>query len=200
MATELKSATEVFGISIFDVLRGTVVPRAKDFPASVRKADKICSSSSNECLAERLILALDRKWQDVPLQDVSHSLIEEAWSTLTRERLLPTPIGRRLVGSNIPIAGWAFHFRTMQGERILIAYFTGEISNDRHRYAEVLFNVTKEGLVLLRGNEYFVEMAGTEFLTWQVFLMFNLIGASMVCILAVAARHVMARQKLRWGS
>jgi hypothetical protein len=193
MANELKAVSAFRGLSLFRIRDGGLSIEGRNLATSTAKATRICKDSTNECLSERLILAIANQGHLYDVPDVDEMMVKNAWK-LGAERI----VGRRRNyldrTTRLPVAGWAFRYGDAGGtERLLLSYFTGEYSSDRHIYGESLFDVVDGRLVARRQFHFTVDIAGVEYLTPRVLLFVNIFALSCA---ALAGGMVRGRLKI----
>jgi hypothetical protein len=187
IASSLGGVDEVLGISFLPLGSVSQLPPDR---ASLLKARGRCEPLSNECLEGRLLQALDGR--DGNVGEVRDGLLREAWSKENRERPLPLPKDPTYQHSAQPVSGLGIHLRRGGEEYLALAYRTSEVANDRYVYSEALYRFSGGGLVPVRQERFFYEVAGLEAIDWRVLWPLNL-----VCLIACVTVAAFIRKRTR---
>jgi hypothetical protein len=132
---------------------------------------------SNECLEGAIVLALEQSGlltDNTPEMDTA--LLSHVWSEVGDQLWQARIHDSQFKTTSIPVSGLGVYYSTKSREqRLLLAWRTSEISNDRYAYAEAQVELESGRFSIQRQVHFFYEIAGLEGLTWPYLATLNLI-------------------------
>ena len=171
----LDEADDLKGISVVSI-------DTSDAPSLLSSRDyrldayvSFCTYSRNLCLEGRLAQRVRDIWGDLaPASELG-------------DRALAAIESVHLVGESSPVLGVAVHYIRGNSEEVLVAYRSGELTNDRFQFAESLIQLGAQSPPFLQAQvDYFFEISGLEDVTWTLLwpVMFVFFGALWLLISA----------------
>jgi hypothetical protein len=177
LAGEIQQGDKLLAFSMLAFKPGPIILPHSERAALSDDAASFCRPPTNECREGSLVLQLRRLFGDTEITaDVGESLLNTAWTELTRTGWLPKASSPAYKDTGLPVAGLAIHLRKPNNyEYLLLAYRTSEIGNDHYAYSEALFRLTESGPTLAKQVHFFLDIAGMEGLEWPILWPANVI-------------------------